>query len=504
MSALVRATEVRRLLREAARGGITLSVDGDRLRYQVLRGELSPEIRAQLQSRKEDLIAQLSQPRFRKRASASKILRFPQYWIDFWYETAANVSLANLTHFVLKLDGTSLSCLETAVETVCLRHDLLRGRIAVIDGAPCLLLGETSCVEVELIDLSAEEPPIPSRIEDVLQQVIWTPFKEGSIFRVCAVKTSTTELLAVVVIHHFLCDFPSCQILARELLSAVLHGAAAQGSTDRRPIQYSDYLAAMDEWMAGPGGDYRLAYWKEKMASAPVIRLPQHTDPYPTSVSGVESYSFTLEGTLRNAIAGLVADAGVTAATVMLAANYAALANILQTGDLVTILIASGRESPALLGLVGPTVNCFPVRVNVAPQMSYKELIEHVREAYLIAQEYQVPLALLMRALAPQGVALAAPTFNFIHGNRGVAGRLNSFVSGSDPERKELARPAESAHVDWKTHELNIVDSGSTLSGTVRYNPLKCHQQTVRHFVELLIAALTAAVNDPDRPLGAT
>ncbi len=498
MSVELGAIAVRGLIREAARSGITLSVEGDQLRYRVTRGEMPPEIRTRLQASKEELIAELSRPRFRKGGMATDIIRFPPYWIDFWHETAANPSLANLTHFVLRFEGASVSSLESAVAAVSLRHDLLRGRIEIIDAAPCVLLGSAGPVPFEVVDLSQGAPPGQRAIMEVLQRVIWAPLDRRSVFRVCALKTSPRELLVVCVIHHFVCDFPSCQIIARELLSA-LHGRIASlGSSASRPIQYCEYLAAMDDWLAGPGGRHRTTYWRDKMAGAPIIRLLQHSEPAANDQPPVESASFQVEEPLRADIAKVAAGIGVTVATVVLAGNFAALWSALRTGDLISILIASGRDDPALMGLVGPTVNCFPVRVTVAPHMRCRNLIEHVRDTYLLARDYQIPWALLMRSLMPRAAPFAAPVFNFIAG-RGAAAKVNSFLAAApDPHRLEIRRPAETPQVDWMSHELNIVDSGSTLSGTVRYAPAKYRRDTVTGFIDSLVAFLSQAADDPD------
>lgn len=498
MSVELRSNELRGLIREVARSGITLSVDGAELRYRATRGEMPPEIRTRLQARKEELIAELSRPRFRKRGLTTDVVRFPPYWIDFYHETAGNPSVANLTHFVLRLDGVSVSSLEAAVETVRLRHGLLRGRIETIDGTPCVLLDSSGPAPLEVIDLMQGESASSPEITQALQRAIWAPLDPLSVFRVCAVKTSPRELLVACVIHHFVCDFPSCQIIARELLSALRGRSPATEIPPSRPIQYADYLAAIDEWLAGPGGCHRVAYWKDKMAGVPTVRLPRCLDSPVAGRPPVESASFRVEEPLRTALAKLATDVGVTVATVMLAGSFAALWSALRSSDLVNILIASGREDPALLGLVGPTVNCFPVRVTVSAQMTCRNLIEHVRHTYLIAQDYQIPWAVLMRMIPPREISFAAPVFNFIAG-RGAAARVNSFLATApDSERMELRRPAETPQVGWMSHELNVVDSGNALAGTVRYAPANHEAGTIRRFIDSLVRFLSRAADDPD------
>lgn len=502
MSAQTQASEIRGLIREAAHHGITLFLDGDQLRYQTVRDEVPPQFLTRLQSRREGITAELSRPRYRKRDAARETLQFPAYWMDFWNQTAANPSLANLTHFVIKLSETSLSSIESAVETVCLRHDLLRARVAIVNDAPCIFFNARDRVPIELIDLSANGVPDSRQIEDALRGAIWAPFEDGYLFRACVLTTSASDILLACVIHHFVCDFPSCQTVAGEMLTALRGRRTILESSQNRPMQYADFLTAMDEWLAGPGGPYRLEYWKEKMAGAPAIWLPRHFNTATPDMPSVESSGFRIDEPLRAAIAGVATDAGVTVATMVLAANFAALWSILGTGDLVTTLIASGREHPALLGLVGPAVNCIPVRVNLVADMSWRDLVMHVRETYLLAQDYQIPFTLLMRTLAPLNVCLVAPVFNFIAG-RGVAGKVHSFLgAGAADNGAVLHRPAEAAQADWMSHELNVVDLGTSMSGVVRYNPTKYRRDTMEKFVECLISRLVKISSDLDGRIG--
>src|SRR4051812_48603303 len=95
----------RTLIREAERHGIRLWVENSQLRYEAPNGGIPETLRAALRSRRSDLIGELSVPVFKKRGGAPDLVRYPQFWKDFWEESQSNLALANAIHLAIKLSG---------------------------------------------------------------------------------------------------------------------------------------------------------------------------------------------------------------------------------------------------------------------------------------------------------------------------------------------------------------------------------------------------------------
>src|SRR4051812_30179506 len=95
---------VRDLIREAASDGIKLWVADNRLHFKATRGELSESLRTRLSSSRDELTAELSRPVVRRRPGSATVLRLPDLWLDFWLELQNNLTLANSTHAVLRLN----------------------------------------------------------------------------------------------------------------------------------------------------------------------------------------------------------------------------------------------------------------------------------------------------------------------------------------------------------------------------------------------------------------
>jgi Condensation domain/TubC N-terminal docking domain len=498
--------DVRTLIRDAAANGVRLWVEKGRLVYEARESGMPATLRAALQSRREDLIGELSQPTFRKAGPTPKVLRYPPFWKDWWEETQANPEMCHGTHLAIKLTGEiGLEPIESALKTLTSRHDLLRSRARLVEEVPCLL-EHSPMAPAEVIDVStdtaAEQSP---RVQRLVRETIYAPFEDGLLYRARVIKISDKEYVVAIALHHFVADEISCAILGGELLALLLGNHDPGSAPPQRPLQYSDYLLAMSEWLAGEGLRYRLAYWIEKMRGAPPVRFPPACEPCPAGAATFESISMRVNEVLRAGLARAAKAARVPFAAVFLAAHFTALMRTLKSSDLAVIMIHSGRDDPALLGLVGFTVNCFPVRVSVLPEMSYGALLRSVNDTYLLARDYQIPWALLMRSLGEIGVSCIAPIFNYVAGgwDERSAPSASRQAAGLQVERLAVdGGPAGTNSVAWKSFDCTIADDGKGALVTVRYMPSRYQTAAFEEFANAYLLCLEAIAADPARSIG--
>lgn len=500
--------DVRALIREGARQGIRLWVENGELHYKAPKGNMLAELRAALRSRRDELIGELSQPVFTKRGSVLDPVRYPEFWQDFWRETQANLSLSNTTHFALRLSGNiSLERIHSALQWLARRYDVLRSRVRLVDGALCLVLENKDVPPLDVID--AQEARLP-QLQTLVEQAVYTPFEDGQIYRARVIKVSANDYIVAVVIHHFVADAVSCKILTGQLIAKLraepsLGDSAELGSARERPLQYSDYLLGVNEWLSGAGLRYRLAYWQAQMREAPTVRFPLTHDPCSTATTRLDSLNIHINKALRAQVAHISSDARVPLAVVLLAAKFGALFHTLKTGDLVVHWTHSGRDDPKLLELVGMTVNCVPIRVSVLPEMSYAELLERVNDTYLLARGYQVPWGLLMRTLDDMGVRGIAPLFNYLPGKRIPKRNVTSTPRPAAElvfEHVIVKRPEDTNSVEWKSHEFTVVDSGEEMLANVKYMASRYQAAIIQQFARGFVFCLETIAKNPAQALG--
>jgi hypothetical protein len=495
----MKSTQVRALIAEARRAGVVLWVEGSQLHYKEPAAGMAADLCAGLRSMKDDVMAELSRPVFKSRVEKTDLLQLPAYFEDFWHETASNLSLANATHTVVKITGeVTLERLQTAFKQVFFRHDLLRARVTFPEGFPCLLFDAEAEVPVKIVDFSEDNSSErPQRVKELVAQTIWNPFEGGSLFRACLIRASGSEYVFGFVLHHLIGDLLSCHILLKDFLARARRPKGLVDSSDTRPLQYADYLLGMSEWLSGPALKYRLAYWKEQMEAAPPTCFPADQEVGSESVAVLDSISFLVDEILRASIARVAAGSGVTLLAVVLAADFLAMASLLQRTDLVITPIVAGRDHPALFELVGMVVDCLPVRVSVLPEMTFADLLQQVHKTYLLACSYHVPWALLRKTLREIDASCVSPLINFIPSAYGGGSRTSASSCNTTIESITVEGPADSTSVDWKSHELHLFDSGRFMRGKVKYMCSKYRKETIEAFIESFVSGLGAIAEDP-------
>ena len=468
----MRFAEARDLLRESAVAGIALKVVGGELRYATRNDALSSELRSRLQLLKGDLIAELSRPQFRIADRPADVVRLPKYTLSWWSELSINQLLANATHVAWRLRGDlCASRFRTALDTAVARHDLLTGRVVLSDGAPYLEFGDRSAV----VTYSLEEHKDQVR---AIEHVVWAPFEGGAVFRPFLMQISSTEIICGFVLHHFVADFQACRILARELYDE-LHGTTDDVTRPSgQPLQYSDYIRGMAEWLAGAAVRYRLDYWREHMSGAPPVCLPDAMDAGSVSIGPLRTVNFRIYSTLRARLVDTAKSCEATLALVVLAAKFVALSSSLRQSDLVVTTLVSGRDDISLLKLVGNTTDCVPIRLSVRSEVSFADFLEDLQACYVLACRYRVQWGMILETIKEVGASTIAPTFNFIstvgfESGRGIAPTTPINLS---LEPLSLAIPQEFGSAGWHTsHQMNLFDTGQYIEGHIKYMPLK-HQ----------------------------
>jgi condensation domain-containing protein/tubulysin polyketide synthase-like protein len=506
--------DVRALIHETRHNGVRLWVEKGELRYKAPKGEIPENLRAALRARRGDLIGALTKPDFRKRGRAPQLVRYPTFWRDYWEETQADLVLCNATHVALKLSGDiSLERIETALQQLTVRYDVLRSRVELEDGVPCLVLTHSTVAPPDVVDISkVPAVDLPQRVALLVEQAIYGPLDGGQLYRTRIIKISDNEYIVAIVIHHFVGDLVSCWILTDEFITKLRERPRPAALSDEGPLQYADYLLAMSEWLSGEGLRYRLGYWHETMRGAPPVHFPIAHEPSAGVTARLESVAIQIDAALRAGIARTAAAARISVPAVLLAANFAALAMTLSSNDLVVIVLHNGRTThPALLGLVGLTLNCFPVRMTIRQGMSYAELLASVNDAYLVAEDYQVPWGLLMRSLGEIGVSCVAPIFNYAPSQvyrhtRPASAAAAAATPSRRPARLEvnhidMVRPEQISTVAWKSHEFHVDDNGTEIFASVKYAPSKYRTASVEEFARSLLSCLQIITKDPTRSL---
>ena len=359
----------------------------------------------------------------------------------------------------LRLRGRlDVDALGQALADVVTRHESLRTLFPAPEGIPQQLVvpAERANFGWQVIDGTGWSA---SRLREAIETVARHSFDLATEIPVRAQLFHVTDddHVLVVVVHHIAADGWSITPLARDLSVAYAsrHANRAPGWADL-PVQYVDYTL----WQRAQLGDLddphspiaaQLAHLEDALAGMPE-RLQLPTDrPYPP-VADHRGATVAVEwpAELHQRVARVAREHSATSFMVVQAALAALLSRLSASSDVAVGFSIAGRGDPALDELVGCFVNYLVLRVDLAGDPSFAQLLAQVRQRSLAAYEHQdAPFEVLVERLNPARslthhplvqVVLAWQNFARQYNNSAAEPALGDLQVTQMPMNTEVAR----------------------------------------------------------------
>ncbi len=326
----------------------------------------------------------------------------------------------------------------------------------------------------------------------------------GPLLRLTLLRTAVDEHFALVTLHHIVADGWSLGVLTAELTA--LYAAFARGEASplpELPIQYGDFALWQRRQLSGPHLAALLAWWRERLAGAPVVLDLPADRPRPRTQSHRGGHlPLVLPASLGAAVRAAGQRSGTTLFMTLLAAFQALLSRSTGEEDLPVGTPIAGRTQVELERLIGFFVNTLVLRLDSSRpsgrpgRPGFAELLARVREVTLDAYRHQdLPFERLVEELRPERHLHHAPLFQVLFV---VQNAPQGSLRLAGVEIEPLAVESGSAKFDL-TLAFNEAPDGS-LRGSIEYSrDLFDSSTAVRlgvHFQNLLAAAVAA----PERP----
>ncbi|MFJ9605227.1 condensation domain-containing protein [Kitasatospora sp. NPDC101176] len=348
------------------------------------------------------------------------VTSFGQDRIWFHHQLDPDTTLYNLP-MVSRISGPlDVDAVRGMWHDLMLRHEVLRSNFVEEDDQPVLRLRPEPGDFFAFRDVSGEPDP-QAAARELVRRAAGHRFDlaHDPLVRVLVIRTAPEEHVLQVTMHHAVNDGASPRIFARELPE--LHAARREGRPHRLaplPVQFADYAAWQRDLVAGPALDGELAYWREKLRDAPVLRLPtDHPRPARKDYAG-ELAVFTLDAELMRELRRLAAEHSATLFVVLLAGLYLLLARHSEQDDLVVGTPTTGRNRPELEGLIGFFNSTVALRADLSGDPSVAGFLRRVRTVVLEALEHQeIPFDKVVQALTAERDPGRSPLFDvfFVH-----------------------------------------------------------------------------------------
>jgi amino acid adenylation domain-containing protein/non-ribosomal peptide synthase protein (TIGR01720 family) len=358
-----------------------------------------------------------SPPLERVSRAAELPLSFAQQRLWFLDQLEPGSAFYNVP-LALRLTGElNVSALESSLNEVIRRHEILRTNFVAVAGRPSQVIAPERTLKLTLEELSQPaEASAWAAARRRIKEEAERPFDlaQGPLMRCGLLRLGRREHLLLLTMHHIITDGWSLDILFREL--AAHYTAFSRQATTRLaepPVQYADFAAWQRERFGGEVLEAQLAYWKERLTSAP-LSLPLPTDrPRPP----VQSYrgatrSLALGESLTTRLRAFSRAEGVTLFMLLLAAFQALLHRYTGQDDFIVGTPIANRHRSELEGMIGLFANTLALRADLSGGPAFRALLQRVRETTLGALAHQdLPFERLVEELHPARDLSRTPLF---------------------------------------------------------------------------------------------
>ncbi len=406
-----------------------------------------------------------------------------------------------------------VAALEAALSALLARHEALRTVFLLENGEPRQHIQPASLFALPSLDLAGF--PDEEREAEALRlarEEARRPFdlQRGPLVRALLLRLTPTDHLLVLNLHHTVADGWSMDVLAREVSALYFPPLPGEGECGWErgargvrdlPVQYADFAVWQRAWLAGPVLERQLAGWRELLAGAPAaLDLPidrprPAAQTYRGAVEPVE-----LPADLGVRLRDLARAEGASLFMVLLAGLAAVLHRYSGQDDLVVGSPVANRNRAELEELIGFFVNTLPLRLDLAGDPPFREMIGHARETTLAAHALQdVPFEKLVEELQPARDLSRSPLFQVlltVQEGAGEALRL--------PGIEAVPLPLHEVHNGGAKLELtlSLTAAPGGLAGAIEFNTDLFDAATIRRLAGHLGVLLEGAVTSPNLRVG--
>jgi amino acid adenylation domain-containing protein len=470
---------------------VALTADGEKLRVDAARGQLDDALKAAIAAHKPELLALVAARAPLGRAPFPAAAPGEPRPLSYFQERLwllNRLEPASTDHNLVARwpspGPADAERLAAAIRAVVRRHEILRSRVRDEAGVPAVEVLAPDAVPIDLRDLreltEAEQAAALDAAEDGAAHAPFdltaTPPARFTVLRVAGGRA-----VVLAAIHHVAADAWSFGLLARELAAAYAREVDAAP-----PLQYADYAAWQRRTQDARALAAGLDWWKRRLAGIPPLStLPADAGLEPRR--GGASRPFRIGRELAQAIRALAREEGATVYIALLAACAAVLRWHTGQDDLVLGSPMGERERPDLERVVGPFVNLLVLRLDLAGDPTFAELLGRARDAVLEAHGHrEVPFEKILEHLRPARSRDHGPIFQVAVVQHNAPGEdAGGITSGG------------------ALHDLTLYshEAGGELVGSLEYRTDLYAPETVDRFAARVQAVLAAAVADRRRPV---
>jgi non-ribosomal peptide synthetase component F/thioesterase domain-containing protein len=403
--------------------------------------------------------------------------------------------------FAMKInEKIDLEALRLSLRQVIGRHEALRTTFVIQNGIPVQIIASEFELPLEEINLSSL--PYPERESEARRLVAEEAGQafdllKGPLIRIKLLRLDEEDYVLLLTMHHIVSDGWSIGIMVREFGQFYAgHRNSEKVELPELQIQYADYAVWQRKWLQGEVLERQVDYWRKRLEGTPPLNVP--TDrPRPALMSQRGSYvRIDLNAGLTSQLRELSRAEGATLFMTLLAAFQLLLSRYSGQDDVAIGAPIAGRKRTETNGLIGFFINTLVLRTHISPGLTFRQLLEQVRQRTLEAYEHQdVPFEKLVEELQPERDLSRQPFFQVM-----LALENTGFASLQIPGLKLVPFAANNKNRAAKFDlTLSLLEAAEEVGGVLEYNTDLFDETTASRMVRRFVVLLEQIVQDADQ-----
>jgi amino acid adenylation domain-containing protein len=434
----------------------------------------------------------------RRQGSGPAPLSFAQEQI--WLHCQFAKDLYNESVTVYRRGPLDVPTLRRSLGEMIRRHEAWRTTFKVAEGRPVQIVQASYELGLEVVDLrrlaAAEREAEALRLGRERARV---PFdmERGPLLRAMLVQFGDEEYRLYLFLHHIIFDgFSVYNVFLPELVAVYKAFLAGHASPlGELQLQYADFA----EWQRKSLGEAELnqsrAYWSSQLdGELPVLELPtDHPRPALQSFRGA-MHRFAFPKSLSEGLHQLANCEHTSFFTTVLACFVALLRRYSAQEDFVLGTVTSGRKHTELEALLGCFQNPLALRLRLAGDPTFRELLTHTREVTLSALSHDnSPFERLVEELSVRRDTSRNPIFPVMFS---LVPPTPVFETGWDLNQLDLEIGTAKFDLD-----LELDDRPTGLQGRFVYCTDLFDDATIARMVGHFQTMLEAIIVDPEQKI---
>jgi len=419
---------------------------------------------------------------------------------QIWLHGQFAKDLYNESVTVYRRGPLDVPALERSLGEVIRRHEAWRTTFKTIDGRPVQMVQPPFEPGIEVADLRALgdglREPEALRLAREKAKIPYD-MERGPLLRALLVRLGEEEYRLYLFLHHIIFDgFSIYRVFLPELVTIYNAFLAGQPSTlSDLTLQYPDFAHWQRESLADDRLNASRTYWSEQLdGDVPVLELP--TDRLRPAVQSFRGamQRFAFSKNLSRRLHELAQRENTSFFTAILAGFAALLRRYSAQQDFVIGTVTSGRKRSELETLLGCFQNPLALRLQLAGDPSFRELLAHAREVTLAALSHDdAPFERLVEELSVRRDTSRNPMFAVMFS---LVPPTAAFESGWDLNQLDLEIGTAKFDLD-----LELDDRPEGLLGRFVYSTDLFDASTMTRMAGHFETMLEAIVADPEQKI---